>query len=547
MTHPIPLLTATSQARHKYSKPAKYLESPDAIVIGSGIGGLGIASILAQRKNAKILLLEGQPVPGGCTHVHEVDGFEFPSGVDSIGDMDASMGRGLFRPSIDYITGGKLQWAKMPDAHEICTLEDDTYTWYSSAEKNVAWVRDRFGAEEASKVERYYRLEERIEASAWAWTLTKLMPRWVPLWAREGFYKTFGGAWRTYMGRTTAKVLREELGFSEKLASVFSYMYGNHGATPEEAPFAFHACNLFHYRNGAYYPVGGPGQIAECVVPIVEGAGGQLACSSRVRQILVEGNRAVGVELDDGTRIRSNLVISDASAYTTFMELLPKDVSEQHGYPELFTRIGPSVAHLYLVAGYKEEIDLPKHIVWDLPSYDIDTADAKYKRDRDFENMGCYLLAPSARDPLHLERYPGTSTMVVLAEAPYAWIERCQTDPAYKAQFEADLEDRLFRAVYRHFPELKDRTPAYKRVGVPMGCNPYAWQGCSLGLEPSGARFVEHTHWLRPRTEVEGLWLTGQDGFSAGFAGSMLGSRVTYSALTGNWPFLLRKTIGSFP
>lgn len=290
-----------------------------------------------------------------------------------------------------------------------------------------------------------------------------------------------------------------------------------------------------------------PGQIAECVVPIVEGAGGQVACSSKVREILVEGNRAVGVELEDGTRVRSKLVISDASAYTTFMELLPREVSERHGYPERFTRIGPSVAHLYLVAGYSEEIALPQHIVWDLPSYDIDTADAKYKGERDFENMGCYLLAPSARDPLHAERYPGTSTVVALAEAPYAWIERCATDPAYKARFEADLEARLFRAVHRHFPVLQGRTPSYKRVGVPMGCNPYAWQGCSLGLEPSGARFVEHTYWLRPRTAVKGLWLTGQDGFSAGFAGSMLGSRVTYAALTGNWPFMLRKTIGRFP
>ncbi|GMV43114.1 MAG: hypothetical protein AMXMBFR64_48300 [Myxococcales bacterium] len=547
MGETIPYLTATSQARRKYKRPERLLDSPDAIVIGSGIGGLGIASLLAQRKGAKVLLLEGQPVPGGCTHVHEVDGFEFPSGVDSIGDMDASVGRGLFRPSIDYITGGKLHWQKMPDAHEICTLEDDTYTWYSSPEKNVAWVRERFGPEEARKVERYYDLEEKIEASAWAWTVTKLLPDWVPLRLREGFYNLFGGAWRKYMGRPTATVLREELGFSDRLASVFSYMYGNHGATPAEAPFAFHACNLFHYRYGAYYPVGGPGQIAECVVPIVEGVGGQLACSSRVRQILVEGNATVGVELEDGTRIRCPLVISDASAYTTFMELLPRDVSEEHGYPEKFTRIGPSVAHLYLVAGYREDIDLPKHIVWDLPSYDIDTADAKYKQERDFENMGCYLLAPSARDPVHAERYPGTSTVVVLAEAPYAWIERCQKDPAWKARFEADLEDRLFRAVYRHFPMLKDRTPAFKRTGVPMGCNPYAWQGCSLGLEPSGPRFVEHTHWLRPRTAVKGLWLTGQDGFSAGFAGSMLGSRVTYTALTGNWPFLLKKSISSFP
>lgn len=544
---PIPYLSVENQARHKYKKPERYLQDPDAIVIGSGIGGLGISSILAQRKGAKVLLLEGQPVPGGCTHVHEVDGFEFPSGVDSIGDMDPSVGRGLFRPSIDYITGGRLQWAKMPDAHEIAEIAGDTYTWYSSHEKNVAWVRERFGDEQARKVERYYDLELRIERAAWAWTVTKLLPDWVPGWLKEGFYKVFGGAWRRYMERPTGQVLREELGFSDKLASVFCYMYGNHGASPEVAPFAFHSANLLHYRYGAYFPVGGPGQVAECVVPIVEGAGGQLAVSSRVRQILVEGDRAVGVELEDGTKIQAKRVISDASAYTTFMDLLPREISERLGYPKRFEAIGPSVAHLYLVAGYEGEIDLPKHIVWELPSYDIDRADAKYKAERDFENMGIYLLAPSSRDPVHARRYPGTTTVVVLAEAPSAWIERCKTDPAYKAKFEADLHERLMRGVHKHFPALQGRTPAYTRAGVPMGCNPYAWQGCSLGLEPSGARFVDHTHWLRPRTPIKGLWLTGQDSFSPGFAGSMLGSRVTYTAMTGNWPFLLRKTVGVFP
>ena len=107
----------------------------------------------------------------------------------------------------------------------------------------------------------------------WAasWAITKLAPSWVPEWLRDAAYV---GAWRAYMGRPVLDVLRNELGFSERLAAVFCYMYGNHGRTPDVAPFAFHAVNLFHYRNGAYFPVGGPGQVAECIIPIIEGAGG---------------------------------------------------------------------------------------------------------------------------------------------------------------------------------------------------------------------------------------------------------------------------------
>ena len=51
-----PLLTAERPAKVKYRPPTELLENPDAIVIGSGIGGLGIASILAQKRGARVLL-----------------------------------------------------------------------------------------------------------------------------------------------------------------------------------------------------------------------------------------------------------------------------------------------------------------------------------------------------------------------------------------------------------------------------------------------------------------------------------------------------------
>ena len=538
-----PLNTFQAPSKSKYKKPTNYIDRPDAIVIGSGIGGLGIASTLAQKRGMKVLLLEANVVPGGCTHVHEIDGYEFPSGIDSIGDMDPRIGRGLYRPSIDFITGDQLQWAKMPNMHETACFGDDVYPWYSSPAENIAWVEELFPGE--GDVRGYYELEEKIEWWAWSWAVTKLLPEGIPLGLRDRFYEAAGGAWRKYMQRPVTDVFRKELGFSERLASVFSYMYGNHGRTPEHAPFAFHAVNLFHYRHGAYYPVGGPSQMAECVRPILERHGGQLAVSSGVKRILVESDRAVGVELEDGTEIRSDLVVSDASAYTTFMELLEPEVGERHGYRKRFEQIGPSPSHVYLLLGYDEDIELPKEIVWHMPTYagvsrwDLSASDDLYKNHTKLDGMGGYLLSPSAREPLHGQRYPGKSTVVVLAEGIPAWVDRARTDAAFKADFSAAVGENLLKIAHRHMPALVGKTPAVMRSGLPMGCNPRAWHGCSLGLEPSGERFVKHTHWLRPKTSIEGLWLTGQDAFSAGFAGSMVASRLTYSAITGDWLFML--------
>ena len=544
-----PYLSAKNSARDLYKRPEKLLEDPDVIVIGSGIGGLAISSLLAQRKGARVLLLEANDLPGGCTHCHEVGGFEFNSGVDSIGDMDASVGRGMVRPTIDYVTGGHLQWQKMPDVHEKAFFGDDEYEWYSSPEKNIAWINELMKAEGTPvDASRYYKLEDGIERSLFAWVLTKLLPDWLPLWLRSGFYKLFGGKWRRYMLRSTKDVMENELRFPPKLASIFGYMYGNHGETPANAPFAFHAINLQHYKTGAYYPVGGPGHVANCVVPIIEAAGGQLAVSCPVRRILVEGNTAVGVELESGEQIRAPLVISDAGAHSTFMDLLPREVSERHGYPGRFEKLGASVAHCYLFLGYDEEIELPREIIWQLPHYDIETFDHAYKQELDFEHsLGGYLLSPSARDPAYRERYPGKSTVIVLNEAPWEWIERGRKDPEFKAKLEADLASGLEALAIKHFPQLAGKTPTVRLSGVPVGCNPRAWRGSSMGVEPSGARFTEHTHWLKPKTKVKNLYLTGQDALSMGFAGSMMAARVCYASITGNWLIMLRKKIGRWP
>ncbi|MBW1757817.1 MAG: NAD(P)/FAD-dependent oxidoreductase [Deltaproteobacteria bacterium] len=530
--------TAESPASARYSRPDRYLENPDAIVIGSGVGGMAIASILARKKKWRVLLLDGNDVPGGCTRCHELGGFEWNSGLDSVGDMDASLGRGICRPTFDYITGGRLEWAKMPDVHEVSYFGDDRYDWYSSIEKNIAWVESQFPG---VPIERYYKLEDRIERWATAWAFTKMLPEWMPLSVRAFFYRLFGGPWRKYMNRITADVFRDELEFPDKLTSVFSYMVGNHGRMPDSAPFAFHALNLLHYRNGAYYPVGGPAAIPECIVPIIEEAGGQLAVSSEVRRILVERDRAVGVELQNGQTIHAPIVISNASAHTTFMELLDRDVSDRHGYPERFAVIRPSVAHQYLFLGYDEVIDLPKQIIWHHASYDISGNDARYKAEMSFDPMMSYLLCPSARDPIYAERYPNKSTVIVLAEAPYKWIQKCRTDEAFKKKFDAELADSLEQVALRRIPQLRGKKPVFRRAGTPLGCNPRAWESCSLGLEPSAERFLEHTHWLRPMTPIRGLYLTGQDVFTAGIAGAALGARLCYTAITGNWFHMARK------
>lgn len=539
------MLTAELPAKALYRRPTSLLDAPDAIVIGSGIGGLGVASFLAQKRGLRVLVLEANRVPGGCTHVHEIDGFEFPSGLDSVGDMDASVGRGLNRPNVDFVTGGALRWSKMPDAHEICSFGDDVYEWRSSPEANIEWIERRFPGE--GDVRRYYALEDRVEGAAWAWALTKLYPEWVPLSVREAAYRVSGGRFRRSMQRSAAEVLTQDLRFSQRLAAVFSYMYGNYGRLPDEAPFGMHATFLAHYRYGAYFPEGGPGQIAECIVPIIEAAGGQVAVSTPARRIIVEDGVAVGVELEDGGEVRAPIVVSDAGAHVTFGDLLEPDVAARFGLATRLAETAVSPAHLYVMLGFDEPLDLPKHIIWHMAKtegvspYDIRASDTAWKTRLRFDQLACYMLSPSARDPLHAARYPDRSTLMALAECPADLVRRAKEEPGFAAELEGRLAESVLTIARRYAPAIANKTPRLVRAGAPVGCNPRARGGASYGAALAPERFFSQTHWLRPSTPIRGLYLTGQDAFLPGICGSLLAARFTYAVIADDPSVILWK------
>lgn len=59
---------------------SKVPEDLDAIVIGSGIGGLGLAVLLA-KVGKKVLVLEQHDRAGGCCHTFSEKGYEFDVGL----------------------------------------------------------------------------------------------------------------------------------------------------------------------------------------------------------------------------------------------------------------------------------------------------------------------------------------------------------------------------------------------------------------------------------------------------------------------------------
>src|SRR5690606_6391285 len=88
----------------------------DAIVVGSGLGGLATAVMLAEHAGKRVLVLERHYTAGGFTHVFQRPGYEWDVGLHYVGDVQSS--RSGTRRLFDHVTDGSLDWASMGDVYD---------------------------------------------------------------------------------------------------------------------------------------------------------------------------------------------------------------------------------------------------------------------------------------------------------------------------------------------------------------------------------------------------------------------------------------------
>merc|ERR1711970_1213777 len=90
-------------------------ENLDAVVIGSGIGGLTTAALMA-KSGKKVLVLEQHDQAGGCCHTFVDKGYEFDVGIHYIGDVGYPT---LTKVLLDQISEGQIEWAPLDDDYDV--------------------------------------------------------------------------------------------------------------------------------------------------------------------------------------------------------------------------------------------------------------------------------------------------------------------------------------------------------------------------------------------------------------------------------------------
>lgn len=498
----------------------------DAIVIGSGAGGLTTAVALA-RAGWKVLVLEQHYAPGGWCHSFTLEGYRFSPGVHYIGELGEG---GTMRAMYEGLgVANDMEFMELnPDGYDHVMLGNERFDIPKGKEAYRERLKARF-PREAAGIDTYLdavgalpRELDRLLEIKGARDLVKL-PTMAPTIMKYG--------WRT-LGKVLDKLVDDPL-----LKGILSVQAGDHGLGPSKAPFPIHGVIQAHYFNGAWYPRGGAFTIPRAFMRELKRHGCELRLEARVDRILLDtsggkgsARRAVGVRLADGTEIRAKHVISNADPAVTYGRLIgPEHLSWRLRRRLERTRYGVSALSLFMATDM------------DLAAAGMDSGNYWYNESADIEAMyrhtsrpggsalgdfpGMFLTVTTLKDPTKKHKN-GHHTMEAFTFVPFEPFARwqkseCGERPGDYEALKARLMGEMLPLVDRIVPGVSEQL-VFKDLGTPLTNVHYceATQGSLYGTEKTWRNIGPLAYQVR--SEIPGLTLCGASTVAHGVAGATI-------------------------
>ena len=436
------------------------LETADVVIIGSGIGGLCCAAMLA-KYGFKVIVCESHSLAGGAAHSFERDGYKFDSGPSLYSGLSYSPSNNPLKQVLDAIEED-IDWVN----YDVwgCRLPEGDFDAYVGANhfcEVLAKLRGQDAVNQWRKLQAEMKpladavnampsLAMRFDLGA-AMTTGKYLPGM--LWHLPNVLRLTGSFEKIMDDIVTDKFIRNWL---DLLCFLLSGLPAS-GTIAAEMAFMF----AEWYKPGVKldYPVGGSGAIVDALIRGVTKRGGKILYNAHVEKVLVANKRAVGVRLKNGREIEATkAVVSNASIWDT-LPLLPEGalpnsfIEERKATPEcesfMHLHLGIDATslpkdlqcHYIVVNDWNKGVTAPQNVVvFSIPSI-LDPN-----------------LAPPGKHVIHAYT-PGNE--------PYElWAGMDRRSPEYAEQKQARAEI-MWQGLARIIPDIRDRVEL-NLVGTPL-------------------------------------------------------------------------------
>jgi len=534
-------------------KPEHVPTNLDAIIIGSGIGALTTGAIMA-RAGKRVLVLEQHDQAGGCCHTFIEKGYEFDVGIHYIGEMGHQT---LNKTLLDQVSDGQIEWASLEEDFDVVSIGyGDEKRTYPVATGMKAWKKllHKQFPKETEAINKYFSLLQASSKTSTIHGVLKLLPLWlVKIILLTGILKYITNIFNPEYTVSTLELVNG-LTTDLDLRAVLMYCWGDYGTPPAKSNFTMQAALNRHFmKAGAHYPVGGASEIAYNIIPVIERAGGRVLVRAEVTQILAMAGRATGVRVTKGQvthEIMAPMIISSAGLYNTFQKLLPKEIANKSYYTDICNTLEPGGGAMNVFLGLnksKEELGLKRQNTWAFTTNDVNGAGEEYfaldaSKAMSSEIPLLFISFPSAKDP-EWDKHPGRkgkSTCAIVTLAQWSWFKEWEDNAVKKRgdgydEIKKTIGDQMIEQTCKLYPQIRDCID-FIEIGSPVTNKYYIGQphGEIYGLDHTRERFDPlMVAKLRPKTDIPGLILTGQDILSCGFTGALFAGVLGAQAALG--------------
>ncbi len=387
----------------------------DAIVTGSGAGGLTCALTLAQQ-GARTLLVEKNDYVGGYAHGSGEQGFYWDHG----GHIFLAYRLGMHTRDVFQRLGIDQRIEMIPDRQDFqCLFPGESMELPADISVAAEVFAKRFPAERDGIAKVLLIMEQMVV------DIDKVVPTFRTA-ARPGRQRLIdpilaqfqrpwlskaiapaaellhfpGNTLLRYQFSTLTELLDEHLR-DPQLKAYLSMLCVGIGTPPAQLSAVVAAVFLVHALRTMWMPAGGFGNLAETLLTMFKEAGGDLVTGAEVTRVMVEDGRATGVETVDGRRFTANAVVCASDARRLFLKHLPKDVVPRKLREKLPTLpTTPSFFQVQLgidldLTPYRESI---KRLNFIYPYSDIDQAIANFGAGN-VEEAAYYLYVATFHQP----------------------------------------------------------------------------------------------------------------------------------------------------